>query len=950
MSILSGLIDAFDPEGKSVQGFMGNFFGGAKDTVTGLAGLAGHLVQNPADIDDVITQFPSALVSDIKDRYFDGDIAQEAYDRPFDFALDALGGYAVARGAGLGGKALTAVEKAAAARFPTAAYKAAQMGVLTPEAAAAVALGGGQGLAGLASSVMLPVGRKGEMVDVNSQNVMEHLPTVGRIGSREGYTPGPTVHEVPSQVSWRVPDAVKDVAGDSHAIAMTHKPVGYQGFMGNDKGVPSVPTRYGDEDYAGADMMMRSLGGESLGTSFMDPLGSRVPSMHSRMVQHDDMPPEVLDDLVDYIGGSPLKNRHLLLRYLLESEENYRNTQAGMEAMGFGPDDLVPIYHGGNSGEMVTPGPRKILIGSLNPGTKGAATFINPHMSVPEMRMFEVPRKLILGIGSGEEGEVFFLGAKNIAELLKEMRDPASARDFRKFKDLYDQILLGGDISSKAKAAGKLMVRTRGNRVEGRWGGLAQSSGIVPELQTYADVPDLAYLTGSGVPTPVTDASPMAWDADSLATTYEPVMDFPDEANVPQGMEQDWTSQAEADAYAAANGIELPPPPVVYSGKANIAGEGEKHFFTTPDGERMLFKVARTKLNGAPFPAKAFAEELGSKLQAIIHGESGVPIKATTLPVNGVEEFGVLMPFIEGAKNLNEIAGGAWDLTPVMAQLSAQIPDLVPHMQREHVLDWLISQHDTQPAQVIVGPDGKIAAIDKEQAYRYFKSPGPKKLDPQDDALDWNFHPNHMYGEKEPVYNSIVKAYINGDISLTSAPYFEAIERIEAMDEMQFAELIDDYATSRFGDDPAKKLEFVSQALNRKSNLREHFTEYIAGIKKEKAQTTGIYADSPQFEDILDPASGATIRVESPHENIQLDPDNIGPKDLTQSDPNQKFLDESLDKLSQEMPDQPYHAMKWLVDQGISKKHGMVLLRKKFGTMKMAQMETIYDNVRKGIL
>ena len=73
-------------------------------------------------------------------------------------------------------------------------------------------------------------------------------------------------------------------------------------------------------------------------------------------------------------------------------------------------------------------------------------------------------------------------------------------------------------------------------------------------------------------------------------------------------------------------------------------------------------------------------------------------------------------------------------------------------IQKHHALDWLLSNHDSHPMGFIRLQDGKLAGIDKGQAYKYFGQ----------DKLHWNFHPNQDYGETEPVYNTLYRNFAKG--------------------------------------------------------------------------------------------------------------------------------------------------------------------------------------------
>lgn len=97
MAGLSGLLqsigfldDPNDPDDFSTQGFLTNLGRGARDIGVGLGSLASHLVTNPTQIDDVIRQMPSAIAGDYRRRYTQGDLAENIYDDPASYLLDAL--------------------------------------------------------------------------------------------------------------------------------------------------------------------------------------------------------------------------------------------------------------------------------------------------------------------------------------------------------------------------------------------------------------------------------------------------------------------------------------------------------------------------------------------------------------------------------------------------------------------------------------------------------------------------------------------------------------------------------------------------------------------------------------------------------------------------------------------------------------------------------------------
>lgn len=73
-------------------------------------------------------------------------------------------------------------------------------------------------------------------------------------------------------------------------------------------------------------------------------------------------------------------------------------------------------------------------------------------------------------------------------------------------------------------------------------------------------------------------------------------------------------------------------------------------------------------------------------------------------------------------------------------------------LQKHHALDWLIGNHDAHGHQFIRTPSGGILGIDKGQAFKHYNT----------DRLAWDYHPNSVYGEAEPIYNSLYRNFANG--------------------------------------------------------------------------------------------------------------------------------------------------------------------------------------------
>ena len=80
-------------------------------------------------------------------------------------------------------------------------------------------------------------------------------------------------------------------------------------------------------------------------------------------------------------------------------------------------------------------------------------------------------------------------------------------------------------------------------------------------------------------------------------------------------------------------------------------------------------------------------------------------------------------------------------IIPVEKLTAAEIEQL----QREHIIDWLISNHDGHMKQFLRTQDNRLVGIDKGQLFKFLG----------DDELSIMYHPNKTFGESEPFYNAL---------------------------------------------------------------------------------------------------------------------------------------------------------------------------------------------------
>jgi hypothetical protein len=156
----------------------------------------------------------------------------------------------------------------------------------------------------------------------------------------------------------------------------------------------------------------------------------------------------------------------------------------------------------------------------------------------------------------------------------------------------------------------------------------------------------------------------------------------------------------------------------------HLGGASEKHIYKDGTGKKYIFKVAMSKDGSKAKPFAAAAQAVFSQIaQQIKH----------TIPVQMVEldgKQGTVQPILD--------LDSAFKITKIAALNESEKEDIAS----EHLLDWLMSQHDSHADNFVKGSDGKIYklfGIDKEQGFKYFP----------DDVLSEEYHPNAQYNEKE---------------------------------------------------------------------------------------------------------------------------------------------------------------------------------------------------------
>jgi SPP1 gp7 family putative phage head morphogenesis protein len=243
-----------------------------------------------------------------------------------------------------------------------------------------------------------------------------------------------------------------------------------------------------------------------------------------------------------------------------------------------------------------------------------------------------------------------------------------------------------------------------------------------------------------------------------------------------------------------------------YTGKAQVGGAHSKEFWTDGKGERWLFKPVERP--GDEFIA--YGEEAAYKIGRLIDPDA---VEVRTIRLNG--RVGSIQKWRTDLKAQLDFAG----LDP------AYLTTLdIEQIQREHVIDWLISNHDGHAKQFLRGRDGKVYGIDKAQLFKHLG----------EDRLAIDYHPNARYGEQEPFYNTLFRAVKEGRTEIDPSVTLRYIREVEKIPDEDYLAILRPYAEGRFGGDAGRKQAFYETALARKRNLRRDFESFYGDVLGQK--------------------------------------------------------------------------------------------------------------------
>lgn len=240
-----------------------------------------------------------------------------------------------------------------------------------------------------------------------------------------------------------------------------------------------------------------------------------------------------------------------------------------------------------------------------------------------------------------------------------------------------------------------------------------------------------------------------------------------------------------------------------------LGGAGEKHVYADKQGNEWIFKVAKAKDGTSEKPFAAYAQETFSNVAMKIKSVH-IPIKVTHIK----GKMGTLQPMLAKSGDLS----------------ASPSPSSLTEMEREdvaseHVLDWMMSQHDSFGANLVRTKTGRIIGVDKEQGWRYFG----------EDKLSTDYKPNtEFHGEKPPYYNQFWNEWADKKFDFDPQNLKKYFDSIDAIDNDEYAENFKPYADSFWADKPKKQEEFLNEVKKRKQNVRPDFESFLTELYKKR--------------------------------------------------------------------------------------------------------------------
>lgn len=293
-------------------------------------------------------------------------------------------------------------------------------------------------------------------------------------------------------------------------------------------------------------------------------------------------------------------------------------------------------------------------------------------------------------------------------------------------------------------------------------------------------------------------------------------------------------------------------------------------------GKKYLFKPAESKRGNNEF-FRADIQEAVYNLQKVINPQGAIPCFTKTIN----QTYGALQ---EKVKTSNDFDILNWQLC------GGDIPqNILDGILREYVVDWASCNFDAHGGNFLVDNKGKVRCCDKEQSFRYL-------LDKESLKPDLDYNPNLRYGDIGPIYNTIFKRFISGELeNVNFEIIYEALEKLDKISDEQYLECFKSYVEKLPVDD--KDLYF-EKILERKHNAGLYIRDFIKSVIQYKINDIETKVENEEEQSL----SGKIVDNETLQVSNNIDSEKELDENHIISIPETQFNVETAPEIFEEIP------------------------------------------------
>ncbi|MDP2361954.1 MAG: phage minor head protein [bacterium] len=318
---------------------------------------------------------------------------------------------------------------------------------------------------------------------------------------------------------------------------------------------------------------------------------------------------------------------------------------------------------------------------------------------------------------------------------------------------------------------------------------------VAAKVVAAKDAAKLKKVTPSAAPVPPTAPTPK-----HVAPTHAPA---PKPAPAPAPAASPAVQARSADEAWAE--LKAQNPFTFEKDASELGGAHTKYFYRDQAGDRWLFKPISEEF-------RAWGDEVAYRLAREVDPDT-VEVRFIELKdMHGRTRAGSIQKMKTGLRKPSSYAD--IDLATLEQAELAQL-------QREHVVDWLISNHDGHVGQYLRAQDGHVFGIDKGQLYKFLGK----------DKLSLDYYPNKPFNAGEPIYNTLMQAYRDGKVKLDLRETGRWIRKAQGISDAAYREMLLPYAGRRFAGKSGALEDFLREAIARKNNLQADFEKFYSQIE-----------------------------------------------------------------------------------------------------------------------